>query len=65
MKNQEQRDSRIQKLHADAVTKINALKKIIDELKTLGPHSLDRSNAILNTQEQLAGLSERCKARTW
>lgn len=62
---QQQRDARIQALHAEAGKMWTKLEKIIDELKKLGPHSLDRANAILNTEQHLKDLSERCKTRPW
>lgn len=59
MKSQEQRDSRINALHAEAQKMWPKLEKLIDELKQLGPHSLDGTNALSNTRQWLKDLSQR------
>jgi hypothetical protein len=59
IKTQEERDSRIRKLHEQAGTHWPALEKIIDELKSLGDHSLDGNNALANTRDWLKQLSQR------
>lgn len=56
---QAQRDKRINELHARALKTWGPLERLIDELKQLGPHSLDRDNALLNTREWLRGLANR------
>lgn len=52
-------DQRIVQLHAIALSECKKMEKLIDELKALGPHSLDRDNALANTREHLAQLSRR------
>jgi hypothetical protein len=59
MKTQQQIDSRLDELHGDAHKLFSKLEKIIDEMKKLGPHSLNRDNAILNTRQWLKDLSQR------
>lgn len=56
---QEQKDLRIRELHSDALKLWPKIEKIIDELKSLGPHSLDSNNALLNTAEWLNQLAGR------
>lgn len=56
---QEQRDRRINELHAQALKVWPQVEKLIDELKTLGPHSLDGANALNNTRQWLKDLSRR------
>lgn len=56
---QEQADTRIRELHDQAIKMRSQIESIIDELKSLGPHSLDGENALLNTQEWLGQLSKR------
>lgn len=46
-------------LHEIALSECRKLEKLIDELKALGPHSLDRDNALANTRGHLAQLSRR------
>ena len=58
-KTQDEKDHRINELHAEAHRMWPKIEKLIDELKGLGPHSLDRWNALLNTREWLDGLSKR------
>lgn len=58
-KNQDEIDARINKLHREAMSMWPKIEKIIDELKMLGEHSLDRDNALLNTREWLDQLSKR------
>lgn len=58
-KTQEQRDSRINELHAEAQKMWPKLEKLIDEMKKLGPHSLDGTNALSNTRQWLKDLSQR------
>ena len=55
----EARDARIRELHAEAGRLWSQIEKIIDELKNLGPHSLDRSNALMNVREWLGQLARR------
>lgn len=52
-------DLRIEQLHAVALSECSKLAKLIDELKTLGPHTLDRDNALSNVREHLAQLVRR------
>lgn len=52
-------DLRIVQLHAIALSECGKLEKLIDELTALGPHSLDRDNALMNTKERLAQLARR------
>jgi hypothetical protein len=52
-------DARIRELHAEAREMWPKLERIIDELKHLGPHSLDGNNALLNVREWLSQLSRR------
>lgn len=52
-------DQRIVQLYAIALSECRKMEKLIDELKALGPHSLDRDNAIVNTCEHLVQLSRR------
>lgn len=59
LKTQEERDQRICDLHRKAMAMWPEIEKIIDELKLLGPHSLDRDNALLNTRDWLDQLSRR------
>lgn len=59
MSEQSRRDDRIAKLHREANTIFGKVEAIIDELKTLGPHSLDKDNALLNVRENLRQLSNR------
>lgn len=56
---QEQKDERIRELHSGALKLWPKIEKIIDELKFLGPHSLDNNNALLNTAEWLNQLAGR------
>lgn len=56
---QNERDKRIRELHEKARAMWPKLEDIIDELKCLGEHSLDRNNALLNTREWLDQLSRR------
>ncbi len=51
IKSQDQKDSRINELHAEAQMMWPKLEKLIDELKKLGPHSLDGTNALSNTRQ--------------
>ncbi|EWY35814.1 hypothetical protein N825_34195 [Skermanella stibiiresistens SB22] len=46
-------------LHDEAMKHLDALQDIIDQLKALGPHELDGSNALFNTRERLANLGRR------
>lgn len=52
-------DLRIVQLHAIARSECRKIEQLIDELKVLGPHSLDRDNALANIREHLAQLSRR------
>lgn len=52
-------DRRIQLLHEKVRTFWPRIESIIDQLKALGPHSLDGDNALLNTREWLDQLSRR------
>lgn len=56
---QDRKDRRINDLHAEAQKMWPKLEKLIDELKRLGPHSLDRGNALANTRQWLKDLSQR------
>ena len=56
---QDERDQRIRELHSKALAMWPKVEDIIDELKCLGEHSLDRNNALLNTREWLDQLSRR------
>jgi hypothetical protein len=56
---QNKADQRIAQLHEIALSECRKIEKLIDELKALGPHSLDRENALANTREYLAQLSRR------
>lgn len=56
---QAERDRRINELHQKASSMWPKIESIIDELKLLGPHSLDMDNALLNTREWLEQLSKR------
>jgi len=56
---QDERDQRINELHRKAMTMWPKIENIIDELKCLGEHSLDRNNALMNTREWLDQLSKR------
>ena len=58
-KTQEKRDRRINELHGQAQKMWPQLEKLIDELKQLGPHSLDGTNALSNTRQWLKDLSQR------
>jgi hypothetical protein len=58
-KTQDQRDHRINELHGQARKMWPQLEKLIDELKMLGPHSLDGINALTNTRQWLKDLSQR------
>ena len=59
LKSQDEIDARIDKLHREAMSMWPRIEEIIDELKALGEHSLDRDNALLNTREWLDQLSKR------
>ncbi len=59
LKSQDEIDARIDKLHREAMSMWPKIEEIIDELKALGEHSLDRDNALLNTREWLDQLSKR------
>jgi uncharacterized coiled-coil DUF342 family protein len=59
LKTQDEIDARINKLHREAMSMWPKIEEIIDELKALGEHSLDRDNALLNTREWLDQLSKR------
>ena len=56
---QEEIDMRIREVHEEVSRLWPKIERTIDELKCLGPHSLDRDNAILNTREWLFLLSKR------
>lgn len=56
---QGERDQRIRQLHEKVRGMWPKIEDIIDELKCLGEHSLDRNNALLNTREWLDQLSKR------
>ncbi len=56
---QNQKDQRIRDLHQQAGKHWPALESIIDELKELGPHSLDGDNALANVREWLGQLAKR------
>lgn len=56
---QHERDQRIRELHSQAREMWPKIEDIIDELKCLGEHSLDRNNALLNTRNWLDQLSRR------
>ncbi|MFN4266378.1 MAG: hypothetical protein ACK4F8_11610 [Aquabacterium sp.] len=56
---QAKRDKRIQELHAEAKKHWPQLEKIIDELKSCGPHSQDGNNALANVRQWLRDLSTR------
>lgn len=58
-KTQAEKDKRIQKLDDDARNMWPKIEKIIDELKNLGPHSLDGENTLMNVREWLQQLSRR------
>lgn len=58
-KTQAEKDKRIQKLDDDARNLWPKIEKIIDELKGLGPHSLDGDNTLMNVREWLQQLSRR------
>ena len=58
-KTQDQRDARINELHTEAQKIWPKLEKVIDELKRLGPHSLDGTNALQNSRQWLKDLSQR------
>ena len=59
LKTQEDRNKRINQLHNEAGTHWPKLEAIIDELKRLGPHSLDGDNALANVRDWLKQLSQR------
>lgn len=52
-------DLRIDQVHEIVLSECRKLEKLIDELKALGPHSLNRDNALANTREHLAQLARR------
>lgn len=56
---QDERDQRINELHEKALAMWPKIEKIIDELGSLGSHSTDGNNAIMNTREWLEQLSKR------
>ncbi len=58
-KTQAEKDKRIQKLDDEARNLWPKIEKIIDELKVLGPHSLDGDNTLMNVRSWLQQLSER------
>lgn len=58
-KTKEQRDRRIDTLHSEASKMWPKIEKIIDEMKSLGPHSLNGNNALNNTRQWLKDLSQR------
>lgn len=59
MKTQQQRNRRIDTLHSQVGELWPKLEKIIDEMKSLGPHSLNYNNALMNTRQWLKDLSQR------
>jgi len=58
-KTQDQKDRRINELHAEAHKMWPKLEKLIDELKRTGPHSSDGNNALSNTRQWLKDLAQR------
>lgn len=58
-KTQQPRDDRIREIHADAGQLWPKIEAMIDELKMLGPHSLDGDNALMNLRYWLRDLSQR------
>lgn len=56
---QDKVDERIRDLHLQAIEIWPRIEAIIDELKSLGPHSIDGENALINTREWLRQLSKR------
>lgn len=53
------KDQKINSLHKEALNKFRILEEIIDELKSLGPHSLDGKNALNNVRDWLGMLAKR------
>ena len=53
------RDERIRELHSRACGLFPQLESIIDELKILGPHSIDGDNARMNVGDWLKMLAKR------
>ncbi|MFC3125118.1 hypothetical protein ACFOD4_08605 [Pseudoroseomonas globiformis] len=51
-------------LHMAAVTHIQAIAKVIDCLKTLGPCPLNHDNALANISERCEALADRSR-RDW
>lgn len=56
---QDEKDERINHVHAELLKMFNDIEICIDELKSLGDHSLNGDNALLNTREWLQQLSKR------
>lgn len=58
-KTQTEKDKRIQTLDDQVSRMWPKIEKIIDELKDLGPHSLDGENTLMNVRDWLQQLSRR------
>jgi hypothetical protein len=56
---QKDKDQTIRERHQQASVLWLKIEATIDDLKALGPHSLDGDNALMNVQERLNQLSKR------
>lgn len=56
---QAEKDSKIRDLHQEASAMWPKIERIIDDLKVLGPHSLDGENALMNIRNWLDQISKR------
>ena len=56
---QDRKDDRINEIHSELLKMFNDIEICIDELKSLGNHSLNGGNALLNTRDWLQQLSKR------
>lgn len=51
--------SRQQTLHTEAFEHLSALKRIVDELRDVGPDAIDGDNVMWNIAEGVGALGER------
>lgn len=56
---QAEKDAKIRELQQQASGLWPTVEGLIDDLKRLGPHSMDGDNALANTREWLKQLSKR------
>jgi hypothetical protein len=49
------------KLHGQAITRMDEIKEIVDQLKELGEDETDGWNALLNIEERATALAQRAR----